>query len=69
MAPRAGLEPATSALTVPRNYQLCYRGIKLYYTAIVTETALLVNLILLKLAGPERLELPTSSFEDWHSIH
>jgi len=21
------------------------------------------------LAGPERLELPTSSFEDWHSIH
>lgn len=30
-APRGGLEPPTSGLTVQRNYQLCYRG-KVYYT-------------------------------------
>ena len=29
LAPEVGLEPTTSALTVPRNYQLCYSGIKL----------------------------------------
>ena len=29
LAPRRGLEPRTSTLTVSRNYQLCYRGIYL----------------------------------------
>ena len=72
MVPPLGIEPSSSVLqtgAMTTFAKAAIFGVKpgIEPCLTVSQTAVRTTTLATPLAGPERLELPTSSFEDWHS--